>query len=280
MSRVIDAHHHLWRYTSKDYDWIDDSMATLQRDFLAADLAVAVKAAQVDTTIAVQARQTIEETLWLLDLAAAHSIISGVVGWVPLIDTGVSKSLEELTGRHNLRGVRHVLQAEPNEYMLSPAFQRGIGLLNNFGLAYDLLIHERQLTSVIQLIDQHPDQVFILDHVAKPLIHSGEMQPWARLIAQLAERPNVYCKISGMVTEADWQTWSPETLQPYIDVVLEAFGPRRLMYGSDWPVCLVASSYGRWIGTMRAAISSLSPEEQSWIMGRTAEQAYNLSEEN
>lgn len=255
-------------------------MATLQRDFLAADLAVAVKAAQVDTTIAVQARQTIEETLWLLDLAAAHSIISGVVGWVPLIDTGVSKSLEELTGRHNLRGVRHVLQAEPNEYMLSPAFQRGIGLLNNFGLAYDLLIHERQLTSVIQLIDQHPDQVFILDHVAKPLIHSGEMQPWARLIAQLAERPNVYCKISGMVTEADWQTWSPETLQPYIDVVLEAFGPRRLMYGSDWPVCLVASSYGRWIGTMRAAISSLSPEEQSWIMGRTAEQAYNLSEEN
>lgn len=280
MRRIIDAHHHLWRYTAAEYGWIDESMAGLQRDFLAKDLEDEVRAAGVDATIVVQARQTVEETQWLLQIADRHPIIAGVVGWVPLTDPSVATALETFAANPKLRGVRHILQGEPDEYMLTAEFARGIALLPKFGLVYDLLIHERQLPSAIQLVDQHPGQVFILDHIAKPLIRAGELEPWGSLITQLAKRPNVYCKISAMVTEDNWQTWSETTLQPYIDVVLEAFGPRRLMYGSDWPVCLVAAAYSKWIATVRSAIAGLSADEQSWVMGRAARQAYNLPEEN
>lgn len=277
MSRTIDAHHHLWRYSAAEYDWIDESMALLRRDFLAGDLERELIPAGVDAAVAVQARQTVEETQWLLQIAAQHESVAGVVGWVPLIDRGVGAVLERFSGERKLKAVRHVLQGEPDEYMLTPEFQHGIALLAGFDLAYDILVHERQLGSAIQLADRNPKQVFVLDHMAKPLIRARVQEPWGRLIRELAARPNVYCKISGMVTEADWATWSAASLAPYIDAALEAFGPRRLMYGSDWPVCLLASSYARWIGTVRQAVAHLSEDEQSWIMGRTAEQAYKLA---
>jgi len=287
MSRVIDAHHHLWRYNATEYGWIDDSMAVLQRDFLAQELQSELRSTGVDETgvdgtivdgtIAVQARQSLEETRWLLQIARDYPFIEGVVGWVPLTDGGVQAMLESLAADARLRGVRHVLQGEHDEYMLMAEFQRGVSLLARCGLAYDVLIHERQLPSAIQLVDRNPGQVFILDHIAKPPIRAKVEEPWGSLIRQLAERPNVYCKISGMVTEDNWLTWSAGSLQPYIDTVLEAFGASRLLYGSDWPVCLVASSYSRWIETVRRAIGSLSTAEQGRIMGGTAEEAYKLS---
>ena len=280
-NRVIDAHHHLWHYSAEEYGWIDESMGVLRCDYLVAELEAELRAAGVDGAIAVQARQSLEETQWLLQIAAENAFVAGVVGWVPLADDRVSAVLERFAAQPKLRGVRHVLQGEADEYMLRADFQRGLGMLREFGLAYDLLIHERQLASAIELVDAHPAQTFVLDHLAKPLIRTQQMEPWAGLIGRLAERANVYCKISGMVTEDDWGTWSAASIGPYIETVLEAFGPHRLMYGSDWPVCLVASSYGRWIGTVREAIAGLSEDEQLWIMGRTAAQAYNLkSEEN
>lgn len=276
MTEIIDAHHHFWRYNAAEYGWIDDSMSALRRDFLAPDLARELEGAGVDRVISVQARQSVDETRWLLQTAATNPFIAGVVGWVPLAGPGLQLLLEELSANPNLKGVRHVLQGELDEYMLSSEFQRGIALLARFGLAYDILIHERQLPAAIALADRNPDQIFILDHLAKPLIRSGTMEPWASLIRQLAERPNVYCKISGMVTEDDWARWSLASLQSCLDTALEAFTPARLMYGSDWPVCLVASSYPRWLAAVRAAIAGLSPDEQSSILAGTAERAYRL----
>ncbi|HEY0759338.1 MAG TPA: amidohydrolase family protein [Acidisarcina sp.] len=276
-ARIIDAHQHFWQYTAAEYEWIDEPMAVLRHDFLPTDIEREIAAAGVDAVVSVQARQTIEETQWLLRMSQQFPFIAGVVGWLPLASSSIEAELERLAGDRKLRGVRHVLQGEDDEYMLTAEFNRGLGLLDRFGLAYDLLILGRQLPAAIRLVDAHPRQVFILDHAAKPLIRSRVFEPWRTLIGELAERPNVYCKISGMVTEDDWATSSIASVAPYIDGVLEAFGPRRSMYGSDWPVCLLASTYSRWMQTVREALGELSEDEQSWIFGRTAEEAYRLT---
>jgi L-fuconolactonase len=274
----IDAHHHLWNYNAEEYGWITPDMAVIRRDFLPKDLEPMMHFFDIDGTVAVQARQSIEETEWLLDLAAKHAIIRGVVGWMPLtLGTGVKKQLERFAGNPKLRGVRHVVQDEPDpRYILRADFNEGVHTLLEFKLRYDILIFERHLPAAIEFVDRHPNQVFILDHIAKPRIKDNVISPWDRNLRELAKRQNVYCKLSGMITEADPVSWTPEGLQPYIDVVLGAFGPRRVMYGSDWPVMLLAGDYARWFRTVQTAIGKLSKTEQDRILGGTATEAYGL----
>jgi L-fuconolactonase len=252
-------------------------MAVLRRDFLPADLQAEIRDAGVGGVISVQARQSIEETEWLLDLAARHEFIRGVVGWAPLTDPRVEGALGPLSARPKLRAVRHILQSEPDEnYVLREDFNAGIGVLERFGLSYDILIFERHLPQTIRLVDRHPNQVFVLDHIAKPRIREQALSPWRENLSELARRENVYCKLSGLVTEAHYQNWTEESLQPYIDTVLEAFGPRRVMFGSDWPVCLLAASYAQWLGIVSKAIAGLSAAERARILGETAIEAYKL----
>jgi L-fuconolactonase len=273
----IDAHHHFWRYTEAEYGWIDDSMSTIRRDFLPQHLRTEIGAAGIQGVVSVQARQTLEETRWLLAMAAQNDFIRGVAGWVPLIDADAGEHLSGFSKEPKFRAVRHVLQGEPDErYMLRADFNRGIDALADFGLVYDILILERQLPQAIEFVDCHPDQVFVLDHIAKPRIRSGVVEPWRSNITELARRENVYCKVSGMVTEAETANWTPDQLRPYFDAVLEAFGPSRLMFGSDWPVCLVACGYERWAQTVRRFASDLSADEQAELFGGTAAKAYRL----
>jgi L-fuconolactonase len=275
---MIDAHHHLWKYTAAEYGWITPEMRAIGRDFLPADLEKLMHFFGIEGTVTVQARQTLEETAWLLELAAAHDVMRGVVGWVPLTEgAGVKRHLERFASNSKLKGVRHVIQDESDpRYILRDDFNSGVRALPEFGLRYDILIFERHLPAAIEFVDRHPKQVFILDHIAKPRIKDRIMSPWDRNMREIAKRPNVYCKLSGLVTEADLKGWTPANLQPYIDVVLSAFGPKRLMYGSDWPVMLLAGEYVRWYDVVRNAISKLSKAEQDRIMGETAIEAYGL----
>lgn len=276
--RCVDAHHHLWNYSVEEYGWIGPEMAALQRDFGPADLRAEMVAAGVEASVAVQARETVEETRWLLRLAHENEFIAGVVGWAPIAGAEFAKELESLAADAKLKGLRHVLQAEPDAYMLCDAFELGMKVLEGSGLVYDILVYERQLKAAIELVDRHPKQVFVLDHVAKPLIAAGELEPWRTLMRELARRPHVHCKLSGMTTEADWKTWTVEDLRPYYDVVLECFGPERLLAGSDWPVCTLAVSYGRWWQTLRELVGGLSKAEQERILGGNAVCVYGLSE--
>ena len=272
----IDAHHHFWNYDPVEYDWIDDDMVAIQRDFGPADLRAAAGEAGVDGVVSVQARQTVEETRWLLELAGRDELIRGVVGWVPLVSPRVGETLGRLAANPKLRGVRHVLQAEADEFFRRDDFNRGLRQLKTLGLTYDILIYERQLPLAIELVDRHPQQVFVLDHMAKPRVRDGILSPWRENIRELARRENVYCKLSGMVTEADYDDWTVEQLRPYAEVVLEAFGPQRVMAGSDWPVCLVACGYRRWWEILESFITGLSPDEQREILGGAAVRAYQL----
>ena len=273
----IDAHHHFWRYTPQEYGWIDDAMAAIRRDFLPRDLAAEIASAGIDAVVSVQACHTVDETEFLLEQAAQHSWIAGVVGWVPLIDPTVGDVLARLAAHPCLRGIRHVLQAEPDAYMDRPDFNAGIAQLRALNLTYDILIYHSQLPAAIRLVDRHPGQVFVLDHIAKPAIRAGELQPWARDMAELARRPNVFCKLSGIVTEADYKTWSYEQILPYMQTALDAFTPARLMFGSDWPVCRVATTYSGWVNTVDRFASTLSDTEREALFHDTAARAYRLA---
>ena len=272
----IDAHHHFWRYTPAEYGWIDDAMASIRRDFLPADLAPEIAAAGIDAVVSVQARQSLEETEWLLSLAESHPWIAGVIGWVPLADPRVSRDLEHLVRHPKLRGVRHILQAEPAEYMDRPGFNAGLAQLLPLSLAYDILIVHHQLPAAIRLVDRHPNQLFVLDHIAKPPIRAGQTQPWARDLAEIARRPSVVCKLSGVVTEADYTTWTYDSILPYLETTLAAFGPDRLMFGSDWPVCRVATPYADWVRTVERFAAPLSAAERQSLFHDTAARAYSL----
>ncbi len=274
----IDAHHHLWRYLPPGPGWMAaDGMESLRRDFLIDDLRVVIAEAGVTGTIVVEAERTIEETAWLSRIAASGDLICGVVGWAPLTSPVVISELERIASLPKMKAIRHPLHDEPDDqFVLRDDFNRGIAALKRFDLRYDILIFEKHLPQTIQFVDRHPDQIFILDHVAKPRIRDRVLFPWRENIRELARRANVYCKISGMVTEADWHTWSEEGLSPYIETVLEAFTPKRIMFGSDWPVVNLASSYRRWIDTVRTAIAQLSTTERERILGGTAIDAYAL----
>ena len=274
---IVDSHHHFWRYDPAEYGWISDSMRALRRDFLPADLRREIEAAGVDGVVSVQARQTLSETRALLAHARENDFIRGVVGWVPLVDPAVRGTLEELAQDPYLRACRHVLQDEPDDdYMLREDFNDGVRAVTAAGLVYDILIFERHLPQTLEFVDRHPNQVFVLDHIGKPRIRDGSFGAWRAAIRDLARRPNFYCKISGMVTEADWERWSEAELAPYMDAVLAAFGPRRLMYGSDWPVCLTAVDYARWFELVAGFAARLSADERDRVLGGTAIEAYRL----
>lgn len=273
----IDAHQHFWRYTAAEYDWIDDAMRAIRADFLPETLAPFLAANGVNGTVAVEARPTLAETNWLLDLADRHPLIKGVVGWVPLADPNVSDILASLAQRPRFKGVRHVVQGEADPAFLEgTAFNRGIEACTKRGLIYDVLILARQLPAAIKFVDRHPNQAFVLDHIAKPVVQGAPSTEWVRDIRELARRKNCSCKFSGVVTEVPGWQWTPDLLRPYFDVVLEAFGPRRLMFGSDWPVCLVAASYTRWLDFVRDCVASLSAAERDRVLGETAVQIYRL----
>ena len=278
----IDAHHHLWRYSASEYGWIDEEMAALRRDFLPSDLKAAMASASIDGTIAVQARQSLDETRWLLDLADATDAIRGVIGWAPIAGEEFPGVMEEFDGRAKLKGLRHVIQDEPDEhYILREDFNAGIRTMVDSGLVYEILIFERHLEDAIFFVDEHPRQPFVLDHIAKPLIAAGQLEPWAMRMIELGRRENVWCKLSGMVTEADWRAdparaSSLATLKPYLDVAVEAFGPKRLMAGSDWPVCLLATGYAQWFDLLRSYFASFSEAERAAIFGGNAIEVYGL----
>ena len=254
-----------------------DGLGVLRRDFLIDDLRDVTAEAGVTGAIVVEAERTMAETEWLSKVAVSDDLICGVVGWAPLASPGATSELEKIAAHPKMKAVRHPIHDElDDDFVLREDFNRGIAELKKFDLGYDILIFEKHLPQTIQFVGRHPDQIFILDHAAKPRIRERVLDPWCDNIRELALRPNVYCKISGMVTEGDWDTWSEEELSPYIDVVLEAFTPKRLMFGSDWPVVTLASSYQRWIGTVRAAIAQLSSDERDWILAKTAIEAYRL----
>ena len=274
---IIDSHHHFWKYNPVEYDWIDEPMEKIRQDYLPELLSETIQRAGVDGVISVQARQTTEETSWLLDLASRHEFIRGVVGWLPLAGKDIGSFLDHFSGFKKLKGVRHVVQGEPDpDFLLGRDFNRGINLLEQYNLVYDLLVVWKQLPATIRFVDMHPNQSFVLDHIAKPLITSNLLSPWDEYIRELARRENVSCKLSGMVTEADYLGWTPEQLQPYFNTVFEAFGPDRLLFGSDWPVCLVAVSYKSWYDLVLKTISGFSADEQNLIMGDNACRIYHL----
>lgn len=273
----LDSHQHFWRYDAQQYTWMRPEQGILRRDYLPPDLEPLLQAAGFEGTIVVQARQTLEETRWLLELADQYPLIKGVVGWVDLQSPSLHDDLARFAKQPRLRGVRHLLQDEADdEFALRPAFQNGIRALAEFDLTYDICIYERQLPEALSLVYHFPDQPFILDHIAKPRIKARYFEPWASNLRRLAGFPNVVCKVSGLVTEADWQAWTPSDLTAYLDVVFDCFGPRRLMIGSDWPVCTLAAPYAQTMAIVTDYIKDLSPHEQQMVLGGTARMAYRV----
>ena len=272
----IDSHQHFWQYNEVDYVWMGEVHNAIKKNFLPNDLHPLLKENNLDGSIAVQARQTIAETIFLLGLASNNSIIKGVVGWVPLCETDVEGMIERYAAEKNIVGFRHVIHDEPDDlFILRKDFNNGIKCLKNHSLCYDILIFEKHLPQTIKFVDQHPEINMVIDHIAKPRISLSKFdQTWAENIKQLAARENVTCKLSGMVTEVIDGKWDTSLLQPYFDIVLEAFGPDRLMFGSDWPVCLIQSNYTKWVDTIKSFITPLSLFEQSAIMGGNVKRIY------
>jgi len=277
----VDAHQHFWIYNPEEYKWIDASMTNLHRDFLPPHLNRELKKNGIDFCITVQARQTLQETKWLLELAQNNSFIKGVVGWVNLKSNSVEQDLEQFAAYKKFKGIRHLLQNEDDDrYMLQPDFKKGLSQLKKFDLTYDILIYPRHIKYACTLVYEFPHQKFIVDHLAKPLIKEGKIELWKKDLRKLAKADNVFCKLSGMVTEANWNSWKQEDFVPYMEIILEAFGPNRLLFGSDWPVCTVAAKYEQVLGIVTNFINSLSQAEQAHIMGQNAIDFYNLEVED
>ena len=273
----IDAHQHFWSYSAAEYPWIGKGMERLAHDHLPADLAPLAAAEGIGGTIAVQARQSLEESRWLLELADANPLILGVVGWVDLRSTHVEDQLRAFAEHPKFVGVRHVVQDEPDpRFLLGDSFLHGIRKLATFGLTYDLLLYPQQLPAAAEFVGRFPEQPFVLDHLAKPRIKAGELDPWRQDLRALAAHGNVLCKLSGMVTEADWQGWKRSDFTPYLEVALEIFGPKRLMIGSDWPVCTLAAGYPETIGIVREFLAPLAAAEREAIEGGNAARFYAL----
>ncbi|MFV0564707.1 MAG: amidohydrolase family protein [Flavobacteriaceae bacterium] len=274
---IIDSHQHFWQYNPESHAWIDDSMAVIRKDFLPSELEQVYLENDIDGCVAVQADQTDEETQFLLRLAEKHPIIKGVVGWVDLRRSNLEAVLLQYKNNKKLKGFRHVVQGEPDHnFLLRPDFLRGIKTLEAYRYTYDILVFPHQLGAVLEFVKRFPNQKFVIDHIAKPYIKDGFFEGWAVLMKEISKYENVYCKLSGMVTEADYNTWTEAQLKPYMDLVLEAFGANRLMFGSDWPVCLVAGNYAQIKQLATRFISTLTQNEQKQIMGANAVTFYNL----
>lgn len=273
---VIDAHHHFWQFDPVREAWITEDMQAIRRDFFPADFQPVLAQHGVDRCVSVQAGQTEQETEFLLGLAARHDFIAGVVGWVDLRARNLAERLAHFQSFKKLKGFRHIVQGEPAGFLLQKDFIAGVQLLQQYGFTYDLLVYHHQLPDALQFVRQVPDVRIVVDHLAKPSIRTGEKTGWELNMAALATFKNVYCKVSGMVTEADWKSWKPEHFHPYLDEVVEAFGTGRLMYGSDWPVCLVAADYGQQLSIVKNYFAAFSEAEQRSVMGGNARTFYNL----
>tara|TARA_B100001057_G_scaffold75468_1_gene70157 strand:- start:744 stop:1574 length:831 start_codon:yes stop_codon:yes gene_type:complete len=274
---IIDSHQHFWNYEPEKHLWIDDEMSVIKRDFLSDDLQKVFAENGVDACVAVQADQTTEETNFLISIAENNNFIKGVVGWVNLRSESIEEDLLKYKKYDVVKGFRHVVQAEQDHnFMLRPEFLRGIELLGKYDLCYDILIFPHQLGAALELVKKFPNQKFVIDHIAKPYIKDGFFEGWAVMMREIAKHQNVYCKISGMITEAGYKTWTTEQVHPYMKLVLESFGAGRVMYGSDWPVCLVAGNYSMVKALVTDFISDLSQEQQNAIMGGNAAKFYNL----
>jgi L-fuconolactonase len=276
--RKIDAHQHFWQYDPAEHAWMNDAMAVLRREFMPQDLKPLLQVLGFDGCVTVQVRQTVAETRWMLELADRHDFIRGVVGWVDLRAPDLPAQLDHLASHPKLAGVRHIVQDEPDDgFMLREDFRRGIGQLAAFGLTYDVLVYPRQLPAAIKLAEEFPGQAFVLDHIAKPSIAEARLAPWEGDLRRLATLPNVCCKLSGMVTEARWNAWRPQDFHRYLDVVFEAFGPDRLMIGSDWPVCTLAADYAAAMGIVLDYVRQAPPAAQAGILGENCARFYGLA---
>lgn len=274
---VLDSHVHFWKYNKTDYPWIDSNMKVLRQDYLPEQLENTLKRNGVDGCLAVQAVASEVETRFLAELAATHPFIRGVVGWVDLQADDAEKQLGEFkAGYPAIAGFRHVAQSEPDDFYYRPAFRRGLALLSGLDYSFDLLIFPKQLRAARDLVGEFPDQTFILDHCGKPNVRKKELNDWKSGLLELAARPQVYCKLSGLITEANWKEWRPADFYPYLDVVFEAFGPERLMFGSDWPVMLLSGIYVQWKSLLEKYCEHLLPEQKEQIFGLTARTAYKL----
>lgn len=274
----VDSHQHFWRYHPVRDAWITDEMALLKRDFLPADLLPELRASGIDACVAVQADQSEEETRFLLDLAENHHEVAGVVGWVDLLEDTVEERLAHFSQSRKLRGFRHIVQAEADDrFLMRKEFLRGIGMLSRFGFTYDILIYARHLHVANEFVQQFPEQKFVVDHIAKPQIKARELDGWSRGIRAIARHPNVWCKVSGLVTEADWKRWRASDFRPYLDVVFEAFGVDRLMFGSDWPVCLLGGNYAKVKAIVDDYTQSFSAADKDKLFGGNAVRFYGLA---
>lgn len=272
----IDAHQHFWRYDPVRDTWITDAMNVIKRDFQPSDFEPILTKNNFVGCVAVQADQSEQETHALLFHADHRDFIRGVVGWVDLMAPDLRERLDYFSQFEKLKGMRHVIQSEPAGFMLRPEFVRGIKILHNYNLTYDLLIYHYQLEEALLFVQQFPNLKIVIDHIAKPSIKTKEKTHWELNIAAMATFENVYCKISGMVTEADWHEWQPEDFFPYLDELFESFGPNRLMYGSDWPICLLAATYDQQLNIVEQYTSRLTNNEKLLVMGENARRFYNL----
>ena len=273
----IDSHQHFWNYDPVRDAWITEEMQVIRKDFLPDDLKPLLAAHRLDGCIAVQADQSVKETAFLLGLAENNHFIKGVVGWIDLRASDLEEQIGSYSSRSLLKGFRHIVQGESDpDFMNQPEFLRGVRMLARYGYTYDILIYQHQLPMAVAFVRNCPDQPFVVDHIAKPLISKGVWEEWASGMRKIAAFPNVMCKVSGMVTEADWHHWKPDDFRVYLEVVTEAFGPGRLMYGSDWPVCLVAASYAKQFELVEKYFSSFSAEERSAVFGMNAVRFYKL----
>ena len=272
----VDAHQHFWNYDSERFEWISDDMAELRRDFLPEDLYPILQSSQIDGSIAVQAVEHLRETEFLLELSETYPWILGVVGWVEMAQDNLDELLATWSSNSKLLGFREVLQSKEPEYMLRKEFIRGIHKLGQRGYTYDLLTYPQQLPAALQLVDACTNQFFVIDHLSKPDIKAGDWKAWKKSLQPFSERELVYAKVSGLVTEADWKKWRPADLFPYLDITLELFGPKRLLFGSDWPVCLAAGQYKEVLGVIESFADQLSAHEKEALFGGTAQEFYKI----
>ena len=277
---IVDAHHHFWDPAAAEYPWLTDELAAIRRPFGPDDLAPLLRQTGVDATVLVQTRSSVEETVEFLATAGSTPWIRGVVGWVDLTDEGVGDVVAQLragAGGDRLAGIRHQAHDEPDpDWLVRDDVVRGIAAVGRAGLVYDLLVRPRELPAALALARRLPSVTFVIDHVAKPPIAAGALEPWSTLLAPFGNLENVACKVSGMVTEAEWTAWTPADLRPYVDHVLEVFGPDRLLFGSDWPVCLLAASYERVVSAAREVLGGLGERELAQVFGETARRVYRL----
>lgn len=273
---IVDSHQHFWRYDSVRDAWITAPMGVLRRDYLPPDLAPELAANGVNLTVAVQADSTEAETDFLLDLAERNPFIAGVVGWVNLLAADLAARLAHYSQFPKLRGFRHIVQGEPDDFLLREDFRLGVASLANFGFTYDVLVYARQLPAAVEFVRQLTAQPLVVDHIAKPDLRAGEIAQWERHMRAIAGNPNVMCKLSGMITEADWRKWTAAQFQPYLEIVWDAFGPHRLMFGSDWPVCLLAGSYSQVKTLVEDFLAGRPAAEREAVFGGNAARFYGL----